>query len=629
MDAALVRQALAAADLRTLVLCLYHLTGDEAWLAPPFAPVRDVRLIPDPSAGFDEDTQARIRSAAEDVLLAGSAVPVVDDPGPERFQQMMSTTLGEHVPDEYVAMMRADMGFESAEPSWSDAAPSDPPHVLIVGAGVSGLCLAQRLDRLGVPFTIVDKNDEVGGTWWENRYPGCGVDTPNHFYSYSFRPNPGWRRFFSLRDELVDYLRDAADEFGVRDRLRLGTAVVAARWDGAAARWHVTVRDGTGETDEIDAAVVVCATGHFNRPRLQFPGDDVFAGDVFHTSRWPADVDMAGRNVVVIGTGASSMQTVTTIVGEVASLTVVQRTPQWVREVPEYTLPVDPAGQWLFEHVPYYGEWYRFNQFWRYGDGLLRYLRKDPDWPEPARALNRTNDRHRAEMTAYIERQLDGRPDLLAACIPTYPAFGKRILIDNGWFAALRQPHVRLVEGSVTTLERDGVRLADGTLLEADTVVLAVGFDVTELASHIDVVGRDGRRLADDWADSNPTAYLGMAVPKFPNFFVMYGPNTNVGHGGSGMWLAETQTRYVTGCIVALAESGAPSIEVSEAARREYTEEIDRLHEDLIWTHPDITTYYRNANGQVRSPMPYRLVDYWHFTRRPDLSAYMLSRGSG
>ncbi|HTH07394.1 MAG TPA: NAD(P)/FAD-dependent oxidoreductase, partial [Ilumatobacteraceae bacterium] len=579
-----------------------------------------VRLIPDPSAGFDDDTQARIRSAAEDVLLAGSAVPVVDDPGPERFQQMMSTTLGEHVPDEYVAMMRADMGFESAEPSWSDAAPSDPPHVLIVGAGVSGLCLAQRLDRLGVPFTIVDKNDEVGGTWWENRYPGCGVDTPNHFYSYSFRPNPGWRRFFSLRDELVDYLRDAADEFGVRDRLRLGTAVVAARWDDAAARWHVTVRDGTGETDEIDAAVVVCATGHFNRPRLQFPGDDVFAGDVFHTSRWPADVDMAGRNVVVIGTGASSMQTVTTIVGEVASLTVVQRTPQWVREVPEYTLPVDPAGQWLFEHVPYYGEWYRFNQFWRYGDGLLRYLRKDPDWPEPARALNRTNDRHRAEMTAYIERQLDGRPDLLAACIPTYPAFGKRILIDNGWFAALRQPHVRLVEGSVTRLERDGVRLADGTLLEADTVVLAVGFDVTELASHIDVVGRDGRRLADDWADSNPTAYLGMAVPKFPNFFVMYGPNTNVGHGGSGMWLAETQTRYVTGCIVALAESGAPSIEVSEAARREYTEEIDRLHEDLIWTHPDITTYYRNANGQVRSPMPYRLVDYWHFTRRPDLS---------
>ncbi len=622
----LIAAAVDAADLRPLVLALFHHTGDERWLSDPFLPRRDVRLIADPTAGFPPEIQQEIKAEAVRVFAAGAPV-VVDDPGRDRFHQMMNTFLGEQVPEEYVQLMREDMGFEDGDAHWAEGQDDlVAPDVAIIGTGVFGLCLAAKLDRLGIAFTMLERNEEVGGTWLNNRYPGCGVDTPNHFYSYSFAPNPTWRHFFSPRDELQAYVEQCATDFGVRDRIRFGRRLTSARWDEGASRWRLTASLADGSTEEIDAAVLVAATGHFDQPvNVSFPGLDDFAGPVHHTAQWPDGVDLAGKRVGVIGTGASSMQVVPTIVEEVSALTVFQRTAQWARPVPEYNAPVDPAGQWLFEHVPHYAKWYRFGLFWRYGDGLLRFLRRDPEWPSPERSLNRTNDRHRQEMTDFIETSLAAKPELIPRCIPDYPPFGKRILIDNGWFDALCEPHVDLVTASIERFEERGIRTADGRLHELDIVVMATGFDVTNLAARIDVVGRGGRRLADDWADDNPTAYLGMTVPSFPNFFVMYGPNTNVGHGGSGMWLAENQARYVSSAVVAMAQAGASSIEVRPERRTDYTDEIDRLHADLVWTHPGVSTYYRTAGGKVRSPMPFRLVDYWARTHDVDLSDFVVT----
>ena len=535
----LVAAAVEAADLRPLVLALFHHTGDERWLREPFVPRRDVRLIADPAAGFPPDIQDEIKGAARSLFADGVPDPVVDDPGRDRFHEMMNIFLGEEVPEEYVQLMREDMGFESGDARWSAAEPADAdkPDVVIIGTGVFGVCLAAKLDRLGIPFTMLDRNDGVGGTWRNNRYPGCGVDTPNHFYSYSFAPNPSWRHFFSPRDELQAYVEQCATDFGIRDRIRFDRRVSAAVWDEAEQRWSVTAEAADGTIDELTCRVLVSATGHFDQPvRVPFAGLDDFRGEIHHTADWPSDAVLAGKRVGVIGTGASAMQVVPTIAGEVESLTVFQRTAQWARPVPEYNAPVDPAGQWLFEHVPHYAKWYRFGLFWRYGDGLLRFLRKDPEWPHPDRSLNRTNDRHRQEMTEFIESSLAEKPELIPHCVPTYPPFGKRILIDNGWFETLCEPHVNLVTASIDRFEAGGLRTADGRLHELDVVVMATGFDVTNLAARIDMVGRHGRRLAEDWADDDPTAYLGMAVPEFPNFFVMYGPNTNVGHGGSGMW---------------------------------------------------------------------------------------------
>jgi 4-hydroxyacetophenone monooxygenase len=360
----------------------------------------------------------------------------------------------------------------------------------------------------------------------------------------------------------------------------------------------------------------VGAIGHFNRPSVaRFPGDERFNGRLFHTSRWPDDVDLAGKHVAIIGTGASSMQTVPAIVDAVSTLTIFQRTAQWARDVPHLNDPVRPAEEWLFRHLPYYGTWTRFTQFWRYGDGLLRFLKKDPDWPHPERSLNRINDRHRQEMTDHILRELDGRPDLIEKCVPTYPPYGKRILLDKGWYAALRKPDVHLVTTPIQELDDAGLITADGTHYPADVIIVATGFNVTDHAARLNVTGRNSRRLSDDWADDNPRAHLGITVPGFPNLFLMGGPNTNAGHGGSGFLMAEAQTRYITSAIVALLSSGKAAMDVDPAVRDECIEQVDAEHETLIWTHPGMSTYYRNRFGRVVSPMPFRLIDYWHATK--------------
>lgn len=625
--------ALDDADLRVLLMCLLHLTGDRRWMQPPFIPRRDVRLIADPQSGFTDELAAEIRDAIRQLVHNGSfARPAITDPGDELLADMMNVCLGEQVPAEYLPMVRIDMGFDAGEVNWPDDLPdaleshdSEPgtTTVLIIGAGISGLCIARQLRRLGIGFRIVEKNPQVGGTWFENRYPGCGVDTPNHFYSYSFAPNPSWTHFFSHRDELLGYVQTVAAKQALTDLVEYETDVQQVTWSDAEQRWNVSVSAPDGE-NTISARVVVGAIGHFNRPdTATFPGQDRFTGPLFHTARWPDDLDLTDKRVAIIGTGASSMQIVPAIVDTVRALTIFQRTPQWARNVPHLNDPVRPAEEWLFRNLPYYGTWTRFTQFWRYGDGLLRFLKKDPDWPHPQRSLNRINDRHRQEMTDHILQQLDGRPDLIDKCVPTYPPYGKRILLDKGWFAALKRPNVTLETDTITGLDETGVLTADGTHHDADVVVVATGFNVTDHAARLNITGCDGLRLADDWADDNPTAHLGITVPGFPNLFLMGGPNTNAGHGGSGFLMAEAQTRYITSCIVALLKSGHTAMEVHAAVRDEYVQRIDAEHETLIWTHPGMSTYYRNRFGRVVSPMPFRLIDYWHSTRAVDPAEFV------
>jgi 4-hydroxyacetophenone monooxygenase len=368
-------------------MCLYHLTGDDTWLEPPYQPVRDVRLIADPGAGFAPDIQAKIRDAACRLLESGAPSPRVENPDNEVLHRMMDVCLGEEVDPAYVPMIREDMGFSSGDAAWTttDGGRRREQSVLIVGAGLAGLALAVHLERLGIPYILVEKNDDVGGTWLENRYPGCRVDTPNHFYSYSFAPNHGWSHYFSVRAEIHRYIRWCADTFGVRRRVRFQTRLTAATWDESRQQWRATV-EGAGGVEHVDADVLVSAIGQVNLPAIpSIPGMEAFRGPLFHSACWPEALEVAGKRVAVVGTGASSMQIVPTIADEVASLTVYQRSPQWARPVAEYRQEVKPGTQWLLGNVPFYAAWNRFTLMWRYGDGLLRFLRKDPDWPHPER----------------------------------------------------------------------------------------------------------------------------------------------------------------------------------------------------------------------------------------------------
>ena len=618
-------RAIAEADLRILLMVLFHLTGDRRWLAPPFRPKRDVKLIADENAGLSAEAQAEIHEATIELLSQPDRQPAIDDPGDSLMVEMMSACLGESVPPEYAPMMREEMGFCSRHITWRRPEPAprrDSRPVIIVGAGASGLALGANLQELGIPYVILEKNAEVGGTWLENHYPGCGVDTPNHAYSFSFGTRYYWSRYFSPRDEILDYLVRTADASGVRRHIRFNTQVMRADWDEGATCWRVRIATDGGE-EELEGMSLVSAIGQLSLPSIpHLKGLKSFEGPVFHSAEWPSGLELAGKRVAVIGTGASSMQIVPTIVDKVASLAVYQRSPQWVRLIPRYHDPIGDGAQWLLKNVPYYAAWLRFTMLWRFGDGIMPTLRKDPDWPHPELSLNRTNDRHRQEMTDHIIRELGDRVDLLPKCLPTYPPYGKRMLLDNGWYRAMVRQNVELVTEDIDRVTANGIVTTDGQLRDADILVLATGFKVGLMAARLNVAGSGGRKLEDVWANDNPTAYLGITVPRFPNLFCMQGPNTGLGHGGSAIFQGECQARYIARCLTRMIEQGIAAIDVKPAAHDNYVRRVDAEHEQLVWTHPGMSTYYRNGRGRVVSVMPWRLVDYWAMTREPDFADY-------
>jgi len=617
--------AIAEGDIRVLLMVLVHMTGDERWLEPPYKPKRDVRLIPDPEAGVPTNIQEEIRSAVLNLFKDGVAKPAITDPGDELMLRMMRACLGENVAPEYAPMMREEMGFIPRDVHWTTRRPEHAlksQHVLIVGAGVCAIALGVALGRLGIPYTIVEKNDELGGTWYVNRYPGCGVDTPNHSYSFSFGARNRWTRYFAQRQELLDYLRKVALEHDVRSHIRFNTRLTASRWDEAKRRWISSLETGGG-LEDFESTALVSAIGQLNDPSpAHFNGEDEFAGVRLHSALWSDDIKLDGKRVAVIGTGATAMQLVPSIADRVASVTVYQRSAQWSRPVAGYSDPITEGAQWLLANLPFYVQWYRFNMFWRYGDGLLPFLRKDPAWPHPERAVNKGNDRHRQELTDFILSELKDRPDLIEKCVPSYPPYGKRILLDNGWFKTLTKPNVELVTDKIDRFVRDGIVTSDGQMRGADIIVISTGFKVTEMAARLNITGRDRKNLRDAWANDNPTAYLGLTVPGFPNFFCMLGPNSGPAHGGSVIFQSECQSRYITACLVEMIERGVAAIDVSPEAHDRYVREVDKEHEQLIWTHPGMTTYYRNIQGRVFSAMPWRFVDYWGMTHDPDFSQY-------
>lgn len=619
---------LQRADLRVLLMCIVHLTGDLSWLEAPYSPVRDVRLIPDPAAGLDHDTQVRIREAAAALIRRGlDAPPVIRDPGDALMQRMMRVTLGEDVPPEYAPMMREELGFVArvGPPDNEPAGQPGTQSVLIVGAGLSSIALAVRLKEMGIPFRIIEKDEDVGGVWFRNRYPGCGVDTPNHAYSYSFGQRYSWTRYFSRREEILDYARGVVNEFGLREYMTFQAEVTGAQWQADEKNWRVTFRQHGGEFT-THSRFLVSAIGQLSDPQLpRIQGMDGFKGVCFHSMHWPDNLDITGKRVAIVGTGATAMQLVPSICAAAARVDVYQRSPQWVRPIEGYANSISPESRWLLEHMPFYAEWFRLNMSWRYGDGLLACLRKDPDWPHPERSVNRTNDRHRVEMTEIIEQKLAGRPDLIQKCVPDYPPYGKRILLDNGWYETVSRDNVELITDKIDRITEKGIGCVDGTVREVDVIVYATGFKLTQMAARLNIEGEEGMPLAETWKDDDPKAYLGITVPGFPNFFNLVGPNSAPAHGGSVLFQAECQARYILSCIKTLRKVGASALALKPAVLDEHLRRVDAEHDMLVWTHPAVSTYYRNRKGRVFSVVPWRFVDYWSMTRELCLDDYVLS----
>jgi 4-hydroxyacetophenone monooxygenase len=634
MDAQ-ARECLATASVPLLLMCLAQITGEARWLQPPFSPQRDRRLFHDESGGLPQEVQEQVRRAMADVLdqlhRGERRLPC----GVEEAQlaEMMRVCVAEEVPPEYVPMAMEELGFRDRDVHWEDEVcrhRAKQRHVLVVGAGMSGICAAVKLRALGFRCTVVERNAQSGGVWVENNYPEAGVDTPNQFYSYSFAPRADWSSYFSKREEVLRYFQDVAAAKGAGDEIRLSTTVERLAWDEARHQWRATLRGPEARVEELVADFVVSAVGQMNQPKMPaLPGADGYRGAAFHSARWRHDVDLRGKRVVVVGAGASAMQLVPSVAEQASHMTLIQRSPQWVLPVDDYRRKVTRETQWLLANVPYYLAWYRFSLFWRFSDAVLKTLRREAAWPHQDRSVSAANDRNRKMMTDYLTGKLEGRLDLVEQLLPHYPPYGKRILIDNRWFETLRRPNVRVVTSGVERFQPEGIVDQSGELHAADVVVFATGFHAGRMLHTVDVRGRGGVALAEIWGEDDPRAYLGITVPGFPNFFCMYGPNSNLGHGGSAIFQAECQIRYITGCLKRMLEKGISALEVRRDVHDAYNERVDAEHAKLVWSHPGTTNWFRNSRGRVFSIMPWRMVDYWQMTHDPDLADYLCLKEDG
>ncbi len=629
MDEAAVRAIVRRAYLPPLIAALAQATGDLSLLRDDLRP--DPTRAREAQGGMSQEQRAAARDLAAQVILrrgdGADDVPITDV---ETLREIVAFAIGEPVSDGYLPLLLEELpvsGTDRRAPGWTKAEidPEREFEVAIVGAGMSGLLAAHRLSQAGVPFVVIEKNADVGGTWFENRYPGCRVDVPNHAYSYSFAQRDDWPEQFSPQAGLLDYFRDCAASFGLREHIRFDTEVVSAEFRDATADWELTVRGPGGGRETIVANVVVSAVGQLNRPRLpDIAGRERFSGPAFHSARWEAGVDLHGKRVAVIGTGASAIQVIPTIADDVAALYVCQRTPNWLMPTPQYHRATGEEMQWLLRNVPFYREWYRFWLFWRLAEGMLPAAKVDPGWDGHPDSVSAPNEAMRQMLAQYLEAQFDDRPDLLAQVMPHYPPLAKRILLDDGiWAETLKRDHVHLVAEGIDRITEQGIVTTGGRELDVDVIVYATGFRASEFLLPMRVTGRGGTELHDSW-DGTARAYLGIAVPGFPNFFCLYGPNTNLVANGSIIFFSECEVNYLVGALHLLLSRRARAMDCRADVYAQFNAAVDAANAAMAWGASGVNSWYKNARGHVTQNWPYSLLEFWRRTREPDPADYEL-----
>jgi 4-hydroxyacetophenone monooxygenase len=620
--------ALAEAELPALLPALAPLTGDHTLLEPALR--GETLLINEPQGGLTPEQQERVTAVAAEVLARwrDGGCPPPPTPSHDLLLELMEFAVGGGAMEDYLPLLEEELGVTPEDrraPSWhkDDLAPDRELTVAVIGAGMSGLLAAHRLAQAGVPFVVLEKNDEVGGTWWENTYPGCRVDNPNHLYSYSFAQNHDWPQHYSTQGELLAYFRGCADELDLRRSIRFGAEVRSAVYDDASGRWTLEVCNPDGVLERIEADAVISAVGQLNRPLMpDIAGLDTFAGPAFHSARWDHGVDLRGRQVGVIGTGASAAQFIPIVAEEAAEVVVFQRTPNWLAPTPDYHERVADGQRWLYTHVPSYSQWHRFLMWWRLGDGVIPTVTVDPEWQPHDRAVSELNDLARMLLTGYLELEFADRPDLLPKVIPAYPVGAKRILRDNGvWARTLKRPHVHLVTEKITEITPTGVVTGDGQEHEVDVVIYGTGFQASRFLAPMEVYGRSGVELHEQW-EGNARAYLGITIPDFPNLFCLYGPNTNIVINGSIVYFSECEVRYVLACLRQLFASGHRALDCRRDVHDAYNEAVDAENGRMAWGVSSVNSWYKNDLGRVSQNWPFTLLAFWRRTKDVDPADY-------
>jgi cyclohexanone monooxygenase len=470
-------------------------------------------------------------------------------------------------------------------------------RVGIIGAGPGGLALGTLLARAGFrDFTIFDREDGVGGTWRINTYPGLACDVKSHLHSYSFDLNPHWSRLWSPQPEILNYFERCAQQQGLQPHLRLGTEIRSAQWDDRARRWWLTTT--AGERHEFD--MVVSAVGLFTRPVLpDLVEQEPFTGTVMHSSRWDHSVDLEGARVAVLGTGSTASQLVPELAKVAGKLYSVQRSATWI--LPKPDRPYSRRERWVFAHVPFAKKWHR-TRLWLRSEANISVIEHGSDKTQ--------------EFTAIAQRLLENSvadEQLRRKLTPEHPMGCKRLVFSSDYLTALTQPHVEVLTSPARYLRARSLVTEDGNEREVDVVVCATGYAAADYLGEIEVFGEGGIALHDVWRNG-PHAYLGMVVPGFPNFFMLYGPNTNVG-SNSVIFMLEAQARYVVRALRYLRRKGKSYLAVRPSAMAEFVAKIDQWMQGTVWT-TQCSNYFRAPNGRVVTQWPRSARAFWGITRR-------------
>ena len=628
IDDDFITRAVDQAHLNALRVSLFQQTGD------PEVAAMKVETYSPPGTPFlahvvaAEHHQA-LKAKAVEFLCAHRSGVAVARPSRAEALALMDLFEGGQADRAAAAYGYEELGFDDVPraSSWHRVGANPTPEgfiVTIIGAGFSGIVAGIQLDQLGIPFRIIERQAGIGGTWELNDYPEARVDITTFLYQFKFIKNYPWKSYFATRDELKDYIDHVVDTYGIRNRIETQTTLKGARWDGAARRWALEIIRPDGTIEACLSNVVISAAGLFSTPNLpDIPGIHDFRGKIFHTTAWDHTYNYAGKRVALIGTGSTGSQLMPALARQAGQLDVYQRTPNWVTPVRGYHDRVTPEKRWLLDTMPHYANWYGYSH--HLAQMQSQHLHRiDPDWVAGGGRINPHNDKLRSGLERYIRRKLGDRHDLIAKLTPDYAPMARRLVVDNGWFDTLLRNNVELITEGIDHFSQTGIVAKDGVERDYDLVVLGAGFKVSQYLWPVDYIGRDDATLADLWDEDGARAYLTVALPGFPNFFMLYGPNAGVRAGSFHSWM-EVLTRYICGCIVAMIEAGRETVEVRRSAYDQYNAELDEEMREMLWeSEGGGGGYYVNAFGRSGVNMPWTLADFHERIRAPEMDDFEL-----
>ncbi|HZZ10228.1 MAG TPA: NAD(P)/FAD-dependent oxidoreductase [Paraburkholderia sp.] len=492
-------------------------------------------------------------------------------------------------------------------PAASAASDQAAPRIVIIGSGFAGIGMAIRLMQMGITsFTIYEAASDIGGTWRDNTYPGAACDVPSHLYSFSFEPNPRWSRAFGAQAEIFAYLKHCVRKYGVDRYVRCNAHVAAARFDETRQTWQVEIDIG-GTRECIEADVLIAASGPLSRPAMpRIEGIERFAGKLFHSARWDHAYPLEGKRVAVIGTGASAIQFVPQIQPRVARLELFQRTAPWI--MPKPNKPVGPRAHWLFRNLPFTQRFVRSAIYWQLESRAIAFVVNPKLMKFPQKFG-----------MSYLARRIKD-PALRAKLTPNHRLGCKRVLLSSDYYPALTQPNVDVVTTGIREIVADGIVTDDGTHHPADAIICGTGFQVNDVRAPFELTGLNGANLGAMWLRDGPEAYLGTSIADFPNFFMIVGPNTGLGHN-SMIYMIESQVQYIADCLLELRRRRARTMNLKPDVQRDFNARLQQDMQHSVWVS-GCHSWYQTKSGKVTALWPGFTFSFRKRTRRVDPQDY-------